>query len=211
MGDFWLANDKIAVAIEDKGLSDGYARFGGEILAIDRVGDDGRPAGVSYYNETLLGLAIEMVDPTSVTVLADGSDGGEAIVRAVGVTRPIPFLEGPVGVLFPDRFGLETALDFVLAPGWEKVLLRMSVVNRGPDGLDFGANKLAKDELFGFFHYSRSQMVTPQHGFGQMTGLVDWVGFDSGPSSFAFRRPDGKMNTAWTERLRAVLGRFSDP
>src|SRR4051794_10014115 len=28
-GDFLLINDKIAVVIEDKGLSDGYARFGG--------------------------------------------------------------------------------------------------------------------------------------------------------------------------------------
>jgi hypothetical protein len=214
VGDFWLANDKIAVAIEDKGLSDGYARFGGEILAIDRVGDDGRPAGVSYYNETLLGLAIEMLDPTSVAVLKDGSDGGEAIVRAVGVTRPIPFLDGALGTLFPNRFALETALDFVLAPGWEKVLLRMSVVNRGPDGLDFGANKPAKDELFGFFHYSRSQMFTPEHAFGQATGLVDWVGFDSGPSSFAFRTPDGKLEYGLKQSGFALFwgpGFLSDP
>lgn len=193
VGDFWLVNDKIAVAVEDAGLSDGYARFGGEILAMDRVGDDGRPAGVSYYNETLIGLSIEMIKPSSVTVLKDGSDGGEAIVRALGVTKPIPFLEGPVGALFPNRFSLEMALDFVLAPGSEKVLLRMSVVNRGPDALDFGANKLAKDELFGFFHYSRSQQYTSEFAFGQAGGLVDWVGFDSGESSFAFRTPDGKM------------------
>lgn len=193
IGDFWLANDKIAVAIEDKGLSDGYARFGGEILAIDRVGDDGRPAGVSYYHETLLGLSIEMVDPTSVAVLKDGSDGGEAIVRVTGVTKPIPFLEGPVGALFPNRFQIETALDYVLVPGAQKVLLRLSVANRKQDSIDFGVNKLAKDELFGFFHYSRSQMYTDEFGFADPDGLVDWVGFDSGPSSFAFRTPDGKM------------------
>jgi hypothetical protein len=39
VGDFLLANDKIALYIEDNGLSDGYARFGGEILAVDKVGD----------------------------------------------------------------------------------------------------------------------------------------------------------------------------
>jgi hypothetical protein len=193
VGDFWLVNDKIAVAIEDKGLSDGYARFGGEILAVDKVGDDGRPAGLSYYNETLLGLSVEMVDPTSVTVLKDGSDGGEAVVRVVGATKPIPFLEGPVGALFPNRFDIETALDYVLVPGAEKVRIRMSVVNRGPDRLDFGAEKLAKDELFGFFHYSRSQMYTSEFGFGDAKGLVDWVAFDAGPSGFAFRMPDGKI------------------
>src|SRR5690349_13235489 len=31
VGDFVLANDKVAVYVEDKGLSDGYARFGGEL------------------------------------------------------------------------------------------------------------------------------------------------------------------------------------
>lgn len=46
-GDFILVNDTIAVAIEDAGLSDGFARFGGEILAVDKVGEDGRPLGLS--------------------------------------------------------------------------------------------------------------------------------------------------------------------
>lgn len=193
VGDYWLVNDRVAVAIEDKGLSDGYARFGGEILALDRVGADGRPAGVSYYNETLMGLSVEMIDPTNVAVLKDGSDGGEAIVRVVGVTKPIPFLDGPVGALFPNRFGIEMALDYVLAPGWDKVLVRMSVVNRGPDAIDLGVNKAGKDEMFGFFHYSRSQMYTKEFAFGQASGLVDWVGFDSGESSFAVRTPDGKL------------------
>ena len=193
VGDFVLANDRIAVTIEDKGLSDGYARFGGEILAIDAVGKDGRPMGLSYYNETLLGLSVEMVNPTSVAVLKDGSDGGEAIVRVAGVTQPIPFLEGPIGALFPDRYGIETALDYVLKPGWDKVLLRMTVVHRGAEQIDFGLNKPTKDELFGMFHYSRSQMFSPQSGFSSAKGLVDWVGFDSGPSAFAFRVPDGKL------------------
>src|SRR4051812_10908443 len=51
-GDYLLINDKIAVVIEDRGLSDGYARFGGEILAIDKVGEDGKPMGLSFYGET---------------------------------------------------------------------------------------------------------------------------------------------------------------
>ncbi len=193
VGDYLLVNDKIAVTIEDKGVSDGYARFGGELLAIDKVGEDGRPMGVSYYGETLLGLSIEMVNPTSVTVLKDGSDGGEAIVRVAGVLAPIPFMEGPVGAVFSNRFGMDTALDYVLQPGSEKVVLRLSVVNRGEETLDLGVNKLAKDEMFGFFHGSRSRMVTEARAYADPTGKVDWVGFDSGPSSFAFRVPDGQM------------------
>ncbi len=193
VGDYVLANDKIAVVIEDKGLSDGYARFGGEVLSVDKVGEDGRPMGISYYGETLLGLSIEMVEPTSVTVLKDGSDGGDAVIRVLGITKPIPFMEGALGALFSNRFAMEMALDYILKPGAEKVVLRMSVVNRSGEAIDFGVNKLAKDEMFGFFHASRAQLVTDEQGYGEPKGQVEWVGFDAGESSFAFRTPDGKL------------------
>src|SRR4051812_49239353 len=49
LGDFLLANEKIALYIEDAGESDGYNTFGGEILAIEPVGDDGLPMGISQY------------------------------------------------------------------------------------------------------------------------------------------------------------------
>lgn len=195
-GDFVLVNEAIAVAIEDAKTSDGYARFGGEILAIDRVGDDGRPAGVSYYNETLIGLAIEMIRPSSVTVVRDGSDGGEAVVRALGQFAPIPFLEGPLKALFPQPRGLEGAIDFVLAPGWEKLLLRLHIVNRGTAPIDFGVDRPGSDEMFGFFHYSRSRRVTGPFGYGKPSGFLDWVGFEAGPFGFAFRKPGGQLEFA---------------
>ncbi|MFH1922349.1 MAG: catalase/peroxidase HPI, partial [Planctomycetota bacterium] len=69
LGDFLLVNSEIAVYIEDGGLSDGYAMFGGEILGIDKVGPDGAPLGLSRHGETLVGLAAEMINPESVTAL----------------------------------------------------------------------------------------------------------------------------------------------
>jgi hypothetical protein len=103
-GDYLIINDKIAVVIENKGLSDGYARFGGEILAVDRVGADGKPMGLSLYGETLMGIGIRMIDPTSVTVLHDGEGGGEAVIRVTGPIQPIPFLNGPLRALFPRDY-----------------------------------------------------------------------------------------------------------
>ncbi|HTJ84769.1 MAG TPA: hypothetical protein VL400_23780, partial [Polyangiaceae bacterium] len=100
-GDFVLANDQIAVFIEDKDVSDGYGRFGGEIIAVDRVGADGKPLGESMHLETLQLTSLYMVNPTSVTVLKDGSDGGEAVVRATGTLEPLPFLEETFGGAFP--------------------------------------------------------------------------------------------------------------
>jgi hypothetical protein len=192
-GDFLLINDKIAVAIEAAGLSDGYGRFGGEILAIDRVGDNGFPAGESLYGETLTGLSAQMVNPESVTVLKDGSDGGEAIVRALGPLESIPFVTGPLAVIFPVVYQLRVAFDYVLAPGAEAVTIRVSVQNDSPEPIDFGLERPGSDELYGFFHSSRSQLVTPEAGFGKPEPYAAWVGFDGGPWSFAWRQLNGPL------------------
>ncbi len=192
VGDFVLANDKIAVYIEDKGISDGYARFGGEILGIDAIGDNGKPRGLSRYVETLTGLSIEMINPTSITVLSDGSKGDEAIVRVVGKLEGIPFMQGPLSNLFPHRFGLDAVYDFVLRPGEERVTMRVGVINPTAEDVNFG-NEVASDELFGFFQYSQSQTVTREFGYGEPKGQVDYVAFDSGPWNFAFRMPGEKF------------------
>ncbi|MFT3765887.1 MAG: CehA/McbA family metallohydrolase [Minicystis sp.] len=191
-GDYLLINDKIAVVIEDKGDSDGYAPFGGEILAIDAVGDDGRPRGVSMYNETLIGFALQIVKPTSVGVIADGSDGKEAILRVTGPVVTAPFLVGPLKNLFPTDYTIEAAYDYVLAPGAEKVKVRVSVRNDSLDPIDFGVNKPGKDEFFGFFQYSRSQTVTAERGYGDLPPEVPWIGFDGGDFGFVFKAPAGE-------------------
>lgn len=187
-GDFVLINDRIAIVIEDKGLSDGYGRFGGEILSIDRVGEDGKPMGLSHYNETLFGTGVETVEPTSVSVIADGSDGGDAIVRVAGRLTTIPFMEGPIKSLFPQVFGHETAYDFVLAPKSERLSIRFSMINRTAEPLDMGV-ELPTTEMYGFFQYSRSSMMTAEYGFAKPKKFVQWVGFDNGSFNFALRTP----------------------
>lgn len=189
-GDFVLANDSIAVFIEDKGLSDGYARFGGEILAIDAVGDDGRPKGLSRYGETLTGLSIDMIDPTSVTVLKDGSDGGEAVVRVIGKLTKIPFMDGPLSYLFPRSYEQQAAYDYVLKPGEPRVTMRVGVVNETNEPIDFAVDS---DELFGFFQSSNSKLVTQEFGYAEPEGQVEWAGWEAGPLSFALRTTNGPL------------------
>jgi hypothetical protein len=194
VGDFLLTNDKIAVVIEDKGHSDGYAPFGGEILAIDRVGDDGRGLGLSMYNETLVGLTLQMIEPRSVGVLADGSDGKEAVVRVAGPIKTVPFLDGPLKNLFPRSYDFEMAYDYVLAPGSEKVTIRASVMNATEEAINLGEGRPDKDEFYGFFQYSRSQLVTPENGYGKTPNHTDWIGFDSGALNFAFKGVGAQMH-----------------
>lgn len=189
LSDFVLANDKIAVYIEAEGESDGYNPLGGDILALETVGDDGRPNGVSQYNETLVMLARQTVKPDKVTVLADGSDGKAAIVRVSGKLANIPFLD-TFKVLIPDEYDFPAALDYVLEPGSAEVMLRLSLVNTRTEPVDF-TNK----QYFGFFQSNRHQTFTEGQGFADGKGETPWVAFDSGKSTFLMRALGSPMRT----------------
>jgi hypothetical protein len=184
-GDFLLINDKIAAYIEAKGVSDGYQPFGGEILALDAVAADGKPAGKSLYGETIMALSRQVLSPDSVTVLSDGSDGKAAVIRASGVLKNLPFLEFLGGVL-NEEFNFPIAFDYILEPGAESVKLRIHLMNIHAEDLP-----LYRHQLFVLFHTSRSQMFSASRGYGDLDGDQDWVGFDSGDSSFALRPLSG--------------------
>ncbi|HRG96699.1 MAG TPA: CehA/McbA family metallohydrolase [Polyangiaceae bacterium] len=188
--DFVLANDKIAVFIEGARASDGYNPFGGEINAIEVVGADGRPAGVSQYGEMLLALSRQVVAPETVTVLADGSDGKAAVVRSSGVLKNIPFLETFRGLL-PDEYNFPAALDYVLEPGASKVKLRLSFMNTRPEEVLFNGK-----QMFGFFHSNRSSLFTESGGYGVPKGKHPWVGYDGERTSFAIAQPGKELEFA---------------
>lgn len=186
-GDYVLANEHVAFVIEGPGMSDGYSPFGAGVLSVDRVGDDGRPLGNSRYVEMLTGLSIEMLDPESFGVINDGSDGEAAVVRAVGQLKPIPFLDGALGALFSRRYGYRAAYEYVLEPGSEKLLMRVGVINPGPDDAD-----LSLDEMHGLFQLNHNQRFVADGGFGKFQAPLPWLGFVTEDSSFALRLPDGK-------------------
>ena len=187
VGDFALANDKIAVYIEAEGESDGYNPLGGDVLALELVGADGKPTGVSQYNETLIMLSRQTVKPEKVSVLADGADGKAAIVRVSGQLANVPFLD-TFKPLIPDEYDFPAAIDYVLEPGASKVLVRLQLVNTRTDPVDF-ANK----QYFGFFQANRSQVFTEATGFGEPKGETPWVAFNSTKSAFLYRALGGSM------------------
>jgi hypothetical protein len=180
-GDFVLANDKVAVYIEAEGESDGYNPLGGDVLALELIGADGRPTGVSQYNETLIMLSRQTVRPDKVSVLADGADGKAAIVRVSGKLANVPFLD-TFKPLIPDEYDFPAAIDYVLEPGAARVLVRFQLVNTRTEPVDF-ANK----QYLGFFQANRSQVFTESQGFGEPKGETPWVAFDSTKSAFLYR------------------------
>ncbi len=136
VGDFVLTNDKVLVYIEAEGESDGYNTYGGDVLALETIGADGRPTGISQYNETLILLSRQSVKPDKVTVLADGSDGKAAVVRVSGKLANTPFLD-TFKTLFPDEYDFPAALDYVLEPGSARVLVRFNLVNTRTERVEF--------------------------------------------------------------------------
>jgi hypothetical protein len=179
--DYLLINDKIAVYIEGTGPSDAYLPFGGGILAIEPVGEDGAPRGLSQYNETGLAISRQVVKPESAGVIADGSDGGPAIVRVSGVLTNIPFLDTFMA-LSPDEYNFPAALDYVLEPGAEKVTIRFSLAN--PDQIP---QDLSINQNVAFFQTMRNQTFTPGSGFGTPPSTMPWVAFDGGDVGFVVR------------------------
>jgi len=193
-GDVVLINDKIAVWIEAAGLSDGYSRYGGEVIAVDKVGEDGRPLGLSKFLETVMGVSLYVPETSSVSVLSDGSDGNAAVVRVTGPLRGLSFLEETFGAIFPDTYkGLEIAQDFVLEPGAEHVLVRNTIINSLDFDLDTGVDTPTNDDFLGFFQYSQNQMATETAGFGTPeSGDTQFFAFDSDGYGFAYLAADDK-------------------
>ncbi len=189
-GDFVLANDKIAVYIEAEGTSDGYFPYGGEILGVEPIGLDGRPQGVSHYGESALMFGLQTIAPERVSVLADGSDGGAAIVRASGTLKMIPVLDAFVAV-WPDMYDFPVALDYILEPGESRVKIRVNVANTRPDPVD-----MSEAQHLGFFHSSRFQTFYETTGFGRPPGDLSFIAWDSPASSFMIHSPVGPVASA---------------
>jgi len=185
--DYVLANDKIAVYVEGTGPSDAYLPFGGGILSIEPVGDDGTPRGLSQYNESGIAISRQVVKPESAGVLADGSDGGPAIVRVSGTLANIPFLDTFMA-LSPDEYNFPAALDYVLEPGAEKVTIRLSLAN--PEQLP---QDLSTNQNVAFFQTMRNQTFTPNAGFASPGGTMPWVAFDGGDVGFVVRTLTGDL------------------
>ena len=193
-GDFALVNDKVAVVIEDKGPSDGYNRFGGEIIAADEIGDDGRMKGLSTFVETMPGFSIYVVDPTDVSVMNDGSDGNAAVIRVSGPLHAIPFLAESFGGLFSDTYAnLQGAYEYVLEPGAEKVKFRLGLINSTDVDIDSGINIEGSEEYIGFFQANHNRLVTPEHGYAKQGGTAAFAGFDGGNIGYAYQASPGEQ------------------
>ena len=188
-GDFVLANDRVAVIVEDVGDSDHYVPWGGAIIGLGRV-EGGALVGSADFGEVIQALGRFTLHTDSVTVLADGSAGGPATIRAAGHLAAIPFIDEFARPLARAPYDdLSVAIDYTLAPGATSVDLTFDVAStRSSDA--------TVTQLYTFFaQMSRMPRFLPGYGFdGGATEASPWVGFvDDDGASYAWASPLGDL------------------
>ncbi len=170
-GDFVLANDRVAIVIEQAGESEGYDIWGGKPVGVARI-EGGEMVNPADFNEVIPAIGRFSFEPTTVGVLSDGSDGGPAVVRAVGPLRAIPFVDEFAAALAPGDFRhMQVAVDYSLAPGASTIDVSYTVSNDMPRGF--------RTLLLAVIFQSSRMPIFSEEGFGVETGHEGWVGYDS--------------------------------
>lgn len=187
-GDFVLANEHVAMVIEDAGPSELYDPWGGRPVGVALV-EGGALVAPADFGEILVLAGRMTVMTTRVTVLADGSDGGAAIVRAEGPMRALPFFESITAGLLPADFtAFDGAIDYVLEPGARHVDVFLELRSRTE-------TERAAFTLHGFMHTPRMPPFAPGVGFEAAGEDVPWIGFaDARGTSYAYLQPGRELS-----------------
>ena len=138
VGDFKLTNGIIQVIVQDIGHSRGFGAFGGSLIDIDLVrGSSTRPsegpAGNDQFTELFPAFLLEAMEPTKVEIVADGKQGGPAIVRVTGEGGEFLSMAKTVNDLVLTA-PLQYRVDYILEPGKQYVKAEVTVTNPETNG-----------------------------------------------------------------------------
>jgi hypothetical protein len=186
-GDFGLANERIAVLIEDVGFSDLYDPWGGKIVGMAAV-EDGKLVRTADFNELLIALGRYVLATDSVEIEADGSAGGPARIRARGMFTALPFIDDFATGLFPDDYSVPGSMLWELEPGADHVNVYLGVDRSGEAAL------VVDNTMNLVFQRERMQEFTANQGFEIANGSLPHLAFvDDRTTSFAFLSPNGNL------------------
>ncbi len=201
-GDYVLANDKVALVIEDVGDSDLYDPWGGRPVGVARVAN-GALIEPANFGEFFILTGRSTVVTDSVSVINDGSDGGPAIIRARGKLHPLPFYESLTAVVFPDGLSdIDAAIDYELAPGSEHVDIRMRYAS--PRGED----KVLNSTLHALMYTDRMPAFQPTLGFDKGLASAPYIALvDDDATSWGYVPADGTLGSSLS--ASGFLGAFT--
>ncbi|MBA3391998.1 MAG: CehA/McbA family metallohydrolase [Deltaproteobacteria bacterium] len=201
-GDFVLANAKVAIVIEDAGDSELYDPWGGRPVGVARV-EGGRMIDPNNFGELFVLTGRSTIITEQVTVIADGSDGGPAIVRARGKLHPLPFYEALLAVVFAEPWtDIEAAIDYELAPDAEHVDVRFRLTSAR------GMPKNLASVMHAFMYTKRTPVFIPDRGFDEaITGAPYLALVDDRATSWAYIPGEGVFGSSLA--ASGFLGAFS--
>ncbi|MCP4804000.1 MAG: PHP domain-containing protein [Proteobacteria bacterium] len=135
-GDFILENETIRVAITQPGASMGPSLYGGSLIDADlnRLGSMGGGFGNDRLAETFPTVNMNVmyaVNEGDVEILADGSDGGAAVIRVKAAQEPfLRLLKGLWAIIGAPDFSIST--DYIVEPGTSWVTMRTTAYDWRP-------------------------------------------------------------------------------
>jgi hypothetical protein len=192
-GDFVLANDRVALVIEDAGDSDLYDPWGGRPVGLARV-ESGKLVEPNNFGEFFVLTGRSTVVTEAVSVISDGSDGGPAIVRARGKLHPLPFFESLTAILYNDEYmDIEAAIDYVLEPGADHVEIRFVYHSSR------STETKVPSTMHGLMYSGRTAptVFQPVKGFEVLLANAPYVGFvEDQATSWAYMPGEGTLGSS---------------
>ncbi len=187
-GDFLLENDRIRVAVLGPRNSYGPGLYGGSIVDADLQRDDPRYAhgqGNDLFAELIPTVNMNIpraVEEGDVEIVADGSDGGAAVLRVTAPEAPyfslMELLWAFLGI--PDQVYVT---DYILEPGAPYLLLRTTVSWGGEQVATDGQQLPVASEAMPLLNYALETGVVMGDFFlpgGSVDVFAPGVGFDEG-------------------------------
>lgn len=176
VGDFFIRNDRASFIVQAPTRVIGVIPQGGNLVDAALIDGDQQIVEDHFGELGLIYLLGRTCEPDTIEIVRDGSEGGVAVLRAIGKSGNDDFLNikgiGPIRVditMDPDiPDNVECATTYVLAPGSTTLEVYHSLYNAGPDkvtgpmGLvaDSGGNTEAWTNTRGFERADISALLT---------------------------------------------------
>jgi hypothetical protein len=145
VGDFYIRSAKARFVIQAPARVIGVVPQGGNVVDAVALGDDGEPVTEDHFGELSMVYVLgRTCDHQRIEVVHDGSGGGAAVVRAIGVTANNDFINlrgiGLIPVpldLDPDiADSVECATTYVLEPDSSTLHVAWTLFNPGEDDIN---------------------------------------------------------------------------
>lgn len=223
-GDWILQNDRAAFIIQgvERGIS--YYHYGGILVDAVPIRDCQQAAPERFEEAGLLLGSLDASAPwkstlrafraESVSVIADGSDGGPAIVRAVGVDDYYWLIEYTlISLAYRERdprplstpMGIRIEVDYILHPDSPRLetIIRVVALEDKP------LNLMAAVELLFGDRTKTSRIAKSSIEFGGFSFAmgIPWLASasDDGRGAWAFSMPGRNMSAAYISGVNAVF------